>query len=288
MRRSDPDGVLCARLIHEDCSEKRFAQLEAELETYRTRCIAAQQTIAALGDKLQGRERPQVKALREQAATLSNALLQARSNAAVAQQNSERLQDAAKRYAQREQAYGTLRDRTDKAGVFVRLLRGTAGVSLQRYILGVMLSAITNEANRLLERVHDGRYQIFRTLETTGKVHKAGLELEVLDRRSEGRRSVASLSGGEKFLVALVLSMGLSAVVQAQSGSIRLGAIFIDEGFGTLDEESMNDALHVLAAMQSAHGMVGLISHVALLRENIPTGIQVQKTRRGSSLTMTV
>ena len=100
------------------------------------------------------------------------------------------------------------------------------------------------------------------------------------------RRSVVSLSGGEKFLVALALSIGLSAVVQAQSGASRLGAIFIDEGFGTLDDASLHDALSVLASIRDTHGMVGIISHVSLLRESIHTGIQVEKRQEGSRLTV--
>jgi len=172
--------------------------------------------------------------------------------------------------------------------IFARHLNGVNGVSLQRYVLGVMLSSVTIEANRLLENVHGGRYKLFRTLDTTGTTRKAGLELEVFDSLSGERRSVVSLSGGEKFLVALSLSIGLSAVVQAQSGGIRLDAMFIDEGFGSLDSSSIGDSLMILSHMKKTNGLVGIISHVATLKENIDAKIEVFKAKDGSSLKIRV
>ena len=167
---------------------------------------------------------------------------------------------------------------------FSKLLRGSNGVSLQRYVLGVMLTAITQEANVLLKKVHDGRYQLYRALEGAGRSRKAGLDLEVFDSYSGERRSVNSLSGGEKFLVALALSLGLSTVVQAQSGGIRIDAMFIDEGFGSLDPASIENALDILAGVRGASKLIGIISHVQALKENIETTIEVRKERTGSDL----
>ena len=139
---------------------------------------------------------------------------------------------------------------------FSRILRGSNGVGLQRYVLGVMLSAITQEANRLLQKVHDGRYQLCRSIESSGRTRKAGLDLEVFDAYSGEKRNVKSLSGGEKFLVALALSLGLSAVVQAQSGGIHIDALFIDEGFGSLDPASIENALDVLASVRGGSKLI--------------------------------
>ena len=101
---------------------------------------------------------------------------------------------------------------------------------------------------------------------------------------SAKKRSVTTLSGGEKFLTALSLSIGLSAVVRAQSGGIEMGAMFIDEGFGTLDSASVADALTVLSAMNRSNAAVGIISHVDALKENISAGIEITKTSAGSTL----
>lgn len=147
-----------------------------------------------------------------------------------------------------------------------------------------MLTTVTAAANRLLESVHGGRYRLYRTDDTSGGVRKAGLELEVLDNACGGRRSVRTLSGGEKFLVALSLAIGLSTVVQSRSGGTRLEAMFIDEGFGSLDAESINDALAVLSGIQRTHGLVGIISHVDRLRETIPARLEIEKNEGGSGI----
>ncbi len=167
--------------------------------------------------------------------------------------------------------------------VFARRLAGSHGVGLQRYVLGVMMNSITAQANRLLENVYGGRYRLYRTDETTGRTLKGGLELEVLDSHNSQRRSVRTLSGGEKFLVALSLAIGLSTVVQAQGDGIRLEAMFIDEGFGSLDKEAIGDALDILQGIRRSAGVVGIISHVDALAEAIPARIEITKGKRGSS-----
>ncbi|MDO4475146.1 MAG: SbcC/MukB-like Walker B domain-containing protein, partial [Eubacteriales bacterium] len=202
----------------------------------------------------------------------------------VKQQFCERMQKDLQNLSKRKAAYEVQKSKTDADLEFVNRLRGRTGISLQRYVLGVMLSSITVEANRLLKHVHGGRYQLYRTDAIAGTGHKGGLELEVLDAQSNERRSVTTLSGGEKFLVALSLAIGLSTVVQAQGNGMRLGAMFIDEGFGSLDQNSIYDALEVLQGIQKANGLVGIISHVELLRDVIPSKIEVHKSKSGSEL----
>ena len=182
----------------------------------------------------------------------------------------------------RSEKYAVARQKVDGDLEFANRLRGRSGVSLQRYVLGVMLTAITTEANRLLGSVYSGRYRLYRTDEIAGSARKGGLELEVFDSHNNQRRSVTTLSGGEKFLVALSLAIGLSTVVQAQGSGIRLEAMFIDEGFGSLDREAVNDALEVLQGIQKGAGLVGIISHVDALAESIPGKIQVKKGKKGS------
>lgn len=284
LERLDPDGTGRARLKAENPSAELFQRLEKESNEYEERLSAARETARAERERLSGRERPNMSALRERLESARARKEGAHSAAEVAKQQLARLEETGRRVLEINDTLGRRTEAFDRLSAFTRLVRGVSGVSLQRYVLGVMLSAVTAEANRLLERIHDGRYQIYRTLETTGRTRKAGLELEVFDRQSGGRRSVATLSGGEKFLVALALSIGLSAVTQAQAGGKTLGAIFIDEGFGTLDEQSLHDAMGALAAIRSSRGMVGIISHVALLRESIECGIEVVKKPQGSEL----
>ena len=154
-----------------------------------------------------------------------------------------------------------------------------AGLNIKNYVLGVMLASIAAQANKLLKEVYGGRYQLYQTVGEKGKV---GLELEVYDAENGKRRSVTTLSGGEKFFVALSLAIGLSAVVQAQGTGVRLEAMFVDEGFGTLDRETLKDAIGILKSVQETNGIVGIISHVEILAETIPARIDIEKGENGS------
>lgn len=166
---------------------------------------------------------------------------------------------------------------------FAKKLRGDSGIGLQRYVLAIMFNQVIGEANRMLEKVHGGRYHLYRS-DDKGAGNKRGLELKVHDNRSpdtEGR-SVAMLSGGEKFLVSLSLSIGMSTV--AQTSGVQIEALFIDEGFGTLDDSSIADAMDILESVRRSSGMIGIISHVQLLESNIPTHLEVKKSSAGSTI----
>lgn len=166
---------------------------------------------------------------------------------------------------------------------FAKKLRGDSGIGLQRYVLAIMFNQVIGEANRMLEKVHGGRYRLYRS-DDKGAGNKRGLELKVYDNRSpdtEGR-SVAMLSGGEKFLVSLSLSIGMSTV--AQKTGVQIEALFIDEGFGTLDDSSIHDAMDILESVRRSSGMIGIISHVQLLENNIPTHLEVIKANGGSTI----
>ncbi|MEG2305870.1 MAG: SMC family ATPase [Erysipelotrichaceae bacterium] len=171
-----------------------------------------------------------------------------------------------------------------KLSDFTKAIRGDNGVGLQRYVLGIMLSNISATANQLLRYVHNGRYRIHRSDLTSSRIRKGGLELSIYDSYSGSDRSVLSLSGGEKFLVSLALSLALSTSIQSRNGGVCIQAMFIDEGFGSLDENSIDDALLVLSSIAHGKGMIGIISHVEQLKENIATSIEVVKSSEGSIL----
>lgn len=231
---------------------------------------------------LEGKEKPQLDALKLRLKEAQEERKKADKKWILGQQEQEQMQKDLHALEKRKETYDRQRGKADENLEFASRLRGRSGISLQRYVLGVMLSSITVEANRLLEHVHGGRYQLYRTNEIAGSSHKGGLELEVLDRRSNERRSVTTLSGGEKFLVALGLAIGLSTVVQAQGSGMKLEAMFVDEGFGTLDQNSILDALEVLQGIQRANGLVGIISHVEMLKDVIGSRIEVVKEETGS------
>ena len=258
--------------------------LEQELIDFSAQQTAANEQLAVLAQQLEGKQPPDVAQRQAQVEMLECEKADMDAQWGALSQESERREKSARELKRKTEQLDRQREVYDKLSGFGKLLRGDSGVSLRRYVLGIMLSSVTAEANRLLRRVHGGRYQLFRSSEGTGRARKVGLDLEVLDSNSGKRRGVASLSGGEKFLVSLSLALGLSAVVQAQSGGISMEAMFIDEGFGSLDPQSINDALEVLATVKGSRRLVGIISHVEALKESIGTSIEVVKNRQGSRL----
>lgn len=252
------------------------------LLTFRGDLARAAQQLETRRERLDGKTAPDMDALKKQQTEAENQLKTLETQKILTQKQAETMASDCRILANRLESYDAARIKVDADLEFANRIRGRSGISLQRYVLGVMLTAITAEANRLLAGVYSGRYRLYRTDEIAGASRKGGLELEVNDSQTNGRRSVTTLSGGEKFLVALSLAIGLSTVVQAQGNGLRLEAMFIDEGFGSLDREAVNDALEVLQGIRKSTGIVGIISHVEALAETIPAKIEIQKGRNGS------
>lgn len=155
-------------------------------------------------------------------------------------------------------------------------------LSFQRYYLNSMFKEVITAANRRLEKMSCGRYQ-FHNKENDDKRKSAGLDLEIFDSNSAKYRAVETLSGGESFLASLSLALGLAAVVKNTAGGIKLDTIFIDEGFGSLDSETLDDAINTLIDLQSDGRLVGIISHVEELKQRIPNRLEVVKHKDGST-----
>jgi len=157
-------------------------------------------------------------------------------------------------------------------------------ISLQRFVLGVLLDDVLIQATQRLTTMSGGRYQLVRKGEKAKGGGASGLDLMVYDDHSGTERSVATLSGGESFMAALSLALGLSDVVQGYAGGIRLDMLFVDEGFGSLDSESLDLAIRTLIDLQESGRMVGVISHVSELKEQMEVRVDVEKGLQGSHL----
>ena len=129
----------------------------------------------------------------------------------------------------------------------------------------------------------DGQYELYRQEDFLGKKSNTFLDLEVLDNFTGHRRPVGSLSGGESFKASLSLALGLSDTVSMNLGGIQMDALFVDEGFGTLDRKSIESAMDILMNLSGTGKLVGIISHREELMENIPQQIRVKKTKEGSA-----
>ena len=138
-------------------------------------------------------------------------------------------------------------------------------------------------ANTRFMVMSGGQYELKRRLDAENKVQKSGLELNVLDHYNGTERSVKTLSGGEAFMASLSLALGLSDEIQSSAGGIRLDTMFVDEGVGSLDTETLRQAINTLSALSEGRRLVGIISHVAELRERIDKQIVVRKDASGGS-----
>ena len=158
---------------------------------------------------------------------------------------------------------------------------GIKGVSFERYVLGAILEEVLSAANLRLQDMSRGRYRLERSLEEGGRGAR-GLDIAVFDAYTGASRPANTLSGGETFLASLGLAMGLADVIQSYAGGIHLDAMFIDEGFGTLDPDTLDVAMETLVSLQSQGRLVGIISHVPELQQQIGAHLVVTKTDEGS------
>ena len=150
--------------------------------------------------------------------------------------------------------------------------------------MGAVFREILEMANQRLNILSGGRYELIHQLSADRGNGKAGLEVDVLDMATGKQRNSRTLSGGESFLASLALALGLSDVVQNHAGGKRLDALFIDEGFGSLDGSSLDMALDVLNQLTEGNCLVGIISHVGRLEESIPQKLRVKNGEQGSFL----
>ena len=167
------------------------------------------------------------------------------------------------------------------------LVKGTTGngkITLEQYIQAAGFDGIIAAANRRLMPMSEGQYELYRQEDSLGKKSNNFLDLEVLDNYTGHRRPVGNLSGGESFKASLSLALGLSDTVSTNLGGVQMDALFIDEGFGTLDRKSIDSAMDILINLSGKNKLVGVISHREELIENIPQQIRVKKTKDGSNI----
>ena len=160
---------------------------------------------------------------------------------------------------------------------------GSQKLGLERYVLRTYLREVLLVANKRLERLTEGRYRLMLAQESGTTRKNSGLELDVFDDYVGHQRSVRTLSGGESFVTALALALALGEVVQQQTGAIEINALFVDEGFGSLDENALNEAIDALMSLESQQRMIGIISHVHELQTQIPDQLKVISNGGGES-----
>ena len=161
---------------------------------------------------------------------------------------------------------------------------GKRRIEFEQFVQASYFDMVIIEANKRLLKMTDNRFLLVRKESSERVSDKIGLELEVIDNYNGKRRDVKSLSGGEAFKAALSLALGLSDVIQSYSGGIVVDTMFIDEGFGSLDDVSRDQAIRVLNDLADKDRLIGIISHVNELKEQIDHKLVVKKNEKGSSV----
>jgi len=269
-------------------SESAMAKLEAAVRAHYEQKQSLQDAASRLAEKLRGKEPADLAALENH-----RRLLEETQKAADAAEKSaaekvslhegvhQEILAACRQRKRREEHWAVVRDLYDccsgKAGGNRR-----AKLTFEAYVQQYYFKQVVAAANKRLTVLTEGMFTLRCKESAEDRVHQSGLDLDVLDRSTGLWRDVSTLSGGESFLASLALALGLSDVVQGQSGAIRMEAMFIDEGFGTLDENALRNSLRVLTDLADGKRLVGIISHVQDLEEKIDRQIVVSKTLRGS------
>ncbi|MBD3917602.1 SMC family ATPase [Paenibacillus sp. PR3] len=267
--------------------EPTRASLKAEAQAYRTAVAAATEGIVQLEQALEGQS-PIDTASLEQALTDLKAELEQVVNQL---QTADRYANEADRLRTAVAEAGgrctELEQQLEQVADLYSMMKGDNAlkISFERYILIEYLDQILHAANERLRGLSDGQFVLQRSdrLEARGK--QSGLGLDVYDAYTGQNRDVKSLSGGEKFNASLALALGMTDVIQSHQGGISIEMMFIDEGFGSLDEESLGKAIQTLIDLQKAGRMIGVISHVQELKQTFPAMIEVTKTKEGYSRT---
>ncbi|MGU3646804.1 SbcC/MukB-like Walker B domain-containing protein, partial [Microbacterium sp. C23T] len=190
-----------------------------------------------------------------------------------------------------DQAYAGVAARAADAAAIARLADTVAGrapntmkMDLETFVLAAELEEIVTAANLRLGDMSSGRYRLQHTDARAARGAASGLGLEIMDAFTGQSRPAQSLSGGETFLASLALALGLAEVVTARAGGVRLDTLFVDEGFGSLDEETLDLAMRTLDELRQGGRTVGVISHVAAMKEQLPAQLAVEATPAGPSV----
>ncbi|MEV4838139.1 SMC family ATPase [Nonomuraea sp. NPDC049486] len=275
------------------------AELESKAETLRrlddqlaavTAVLEDPELIAAAAEPAPDLAR--LSAERDEAERARTALASARDRAAA---RADRLAELREELAGCVARWRPAAERHKLAEQLAALAAGTSGdnqwsMSLSSYVLGERLRQVVDAANDRLDHMSGGRYLLRHDLaKTAGSRSRSGggLGLRVFDGWTGVERDPATLSGGESFITSLALALGLADVVTAEAGGAEIGTLFVDEGFGTLDEDTLDGVLDILDGLRDGGRAVGIVSHVAELRSRIPAQLKVTKTRTGSTLAAT-
>lgn len=271
-------------------SEVEQKQLKQEIDTYYSHIAVLQQQIKELHDSLADKKKVDLVELKNDLDKSKQAFEQAQETLRQSEQYLNHVQTLKEAITEANERLNQLEKRKDTVTDLYDVIRGQNDkkISFERYLQIEFLEQILMAANERLKRLSNGQFVLQRSERQEARGKQSGLGLDVYDSYTGQTRDVKTLSGGEKFNASLSLALGMADVIQSYQGGVSIDTMFIDEGFGSLDEESLTKAIDTLIDLQQTGRMIGIISHVQELKNAIPAALEVNKMKEGYSKTQFV
>ncbi|MEK5186464.1 SMC family ATPase [Solibacillus sp. FSL W7-1324] len=261
-------------------------QIQDAVEAYKQNVHTLSVQIAEEEPLLEGKEQADLTASEQQIHELNEQIEEHYSKMTLIQSYVEQCKETRDKLDQSAQQIESYKEKLMQVEHVYNLIRGQndAKISFERFVQIGYLEKVTHAANERLRVLSNGQYFLKSTGRKEGNA-QSGLSIDVYDSHTGQTRDVKTLSGGEKFNASLSLALGMADVIQSVQGSVHIDTMFIDEGFGTLDEEALRRAIDILIDLQQTGRLIGVISHVAELKAAMPAILQVQKLKEGYSKT---
>ena len=264
--------------------EEAIERLDAEIQEFNGKLREADERVRRAEKEAEGLEKPDLEPIEEKCAEIKKKLEEVLRRSGEVNKHIEQLSSAVRDVGKVDKEIG---EKEAYYGIIGRLAEVASGknpynITFERFVLATLLDDVLAAASTRLRMMSNGRFDLQRLTGVDDRRRAGGLDLVVYDAYTGTTRPVNTLSGGEGFLASLSLALGLADVVQSYAGGIKLDTIFIDEGFGSLDPESLDLALRALVDLQKEGRLVGIISHVPELKERVDVRLEVLPSKRGS------
>lgn len=261
------------------------AQWKRQVEQYQQQVDSLAGELQALDRQIAGRTLPELAPLEQTARETRSAAQELATRAGALQETLRREEESLKQLARLSKELAKLQEAYGPIGLLADTAKGNNGrkLTFSSFVLQAVLDDVLQTANLRLNKISQGRYSLYRSHDIVDARKEQGLGLEIMDAFTGQARAVTTLSGGEIFFTSLSLALGLSDVLESYAGGLHLDTILVDEGFGSLDPETLDSAVSALLDLQQGGRLVGIISHVAELKERISAQLEIIPTNQGST-----
>lgn len=258
---------------------------QKQVETYQQQVAGLSGELQVLDQQIAGRTLPELAPLEQTARETRSTAHDLATRAGALQETLRREEETLKKLDRLGKELEKLQDAYGPIGLLADTAKGNNGrkLTFSSFVLQAVLDDVLQTANLRLNKISQGRYSLYRSHDIVDARKEQGLGLEIMDAFTGQARAVTTLSGGEIFFTSLSLALGLSDVLESYAGGLHLDTILVDEGFGSLDPETLDSAVSALLDLQQGGRLVGIISHVAELKERISAQLEIIPTNQGST-----